>query len=220
MKVFKNVWSFYKKTNATIVVQNLLTIQVENGQFDANPALSARMLVDQVWNKSPHLFDGRFGQRPHKISIAAAAFSNAIQDRKLGKLSGNSFAICLGKILDNVAVNGKLYPLNALDMELLDTASRVYAKVTGETLASPLAQEIDSLIEKADGSWEAWFTEYKRSAGEHNSGLALNENMNGLSLIDLMEDEPLRRAYRDGMNPTSLGKEFAEGFDPTKMGIA
>jgi hypothetical protein len=220
MKLFQNVTSFYKKTNATIVVQNLLTIQVENGQFDADPALSARILVDQVWNKSPHLFDGRFGQRPHKISIAAAAFSNAIQDQEVGKLDRNSFAICLGKVLDNVAANGKLYPLNNLDMEHLDSASRVYATVTEEILASPLAQEIDSLIEKVGGSWDAWFSEYKRSAGEHNSGLAPNEDMDGLSLIDLMEDEPMRRAHRDGMNPTSLGKELAENFDPTKMGIA
>ena len=129
MKLFQNITSFYKKTNATIVVQNLLTIQVENGQFDADPALSARILVDQVWNKSPHLFDGRFGQRPHKISIAAAAFSNAIQDQEVGRLNKNSFAICLGKVLDNVAVNGKLYPLNNLDMEHLDAASRIYASV-------------------------------------------------------------------------------------------
>ncbi|MDG1085728.1 MAG: hypothetical protein P8P35_16770 [Planktotalea sp.] len=219
MKLFQNITSFYKKTNATIVVQNLLTIQVENGQFDADPALSARILVDQVWNKSPHLFDGRFGQRPHKISIAAAAFSNAIQDQEVGRLNKSSFAICLGKVLDNVAVNGKLYPLNNLDMEHLDTASRIYASVTEEILASPLAQEIDSLMEKADGSWDAWFSEYKRSAGEHNSGLA-PMNGGGVSLIDLMDEEPMRRAHRDGINPTSLGKELAENFDPTKMDVA
>lgn len=216
MQLFKGIKSFYKRSEASIVVQNLLEIQAKELNFSADPAMSARLLVENVWNQSPHLFDGRFGQRPHKISVAAVAFSNAIEVQGIDNPSHPLVASLL-KVLNNVANKGHLYPLNSLDREHLESASRAYDSLMS---ASPLAQEVESFMTRSNVKWDIWYSEYKRSAGEYKIDLAPKDNLNGLSLIDLMEDEPLRKAHQDGMDPTSLGKQFAENFDVTKMDMS
>jgi|TARA_R110002072_G_scaffold300463_1_gene478019 hypothetical protein len=217
MRLFGGIKDTYKKSEAAVVVQNLLEMQQKNGLFDSDPASSATSLVDAAWTKNPHLFDGRFGQRPHKISLAASAFSNAIEVLEVGNPNSNCFTMCLGNILNEVSVNGKLYPLNNLDMDLLDTAAKVFTKVSEEFAASPLGQEINDLLSQGEDGWDEWFAKYKAAAGVHNPALAPNEK--GLSLIDFMEDEPTKRAYHDGVDPEQLGKLFAEQFDITKMGF-
>jgi len=146
MRLLGGIKDTYKKSEAAVVVQNLLEMQKKSGLFDSGPASSATSLVDAVWTKNPHLFDGRFGQRPHKISLAASAFSNAIDVLEVGNPNSNSFAMCLGNILNELSVNGKLYPLNNLDIDLLDTASKTFTRISEEFAASPLGQEIDNLM--------------------------------------------------------------------------
>ncbi len=125
--------------------------------------------------------------------------------------------MCLGNILNEVSVNGKLYPLNNLDMDLLDTASKTFTRISEEFAASPLGQEIDNLMNQNEDGWDEWFDRYKVAAGKQNPVLAPDEK--GFSLIDIMDDEPTKRAFRDGVNPENLGKMFAEQFDITKMGF-
>ena len=67
------------------------------------------------------------------------------------------------------------------------------------------------------GQNQAFGHRYKVAAGKQNPVLAPDEN--GFSLIDIMDDEPTKRAFRDGVNPENLGKMFAEQFDITKMGF-
>jgi hypothetical protein len=37
--------------------------------------------------------------------------------------------------------------------------------------------------------------------------------------LDFMDDEQLRRAFRDRVDPEGLGQAFAENFDPAKWGL-
>lgn len=217
MRLFRGIKDTFRKSEAAVIVQNLLEMQQRSGLFDHDPASSATRIVDAVWKKSPHLFDGRFGQRPHKISIAASALSNAVDVLEVGNPKSNCFAMCLGNILNEVSVNGKLYPFSNLDMELLDTAARSFERFAEEFAASPLGQEIDKLMNQDEDSWNEWFDRYKVAAGKQNPALAPDEK--GFSLIDFMDDEPTKRAFRDGVNPEKLGKMFAEQFDFTKMGF-
>ena len=146
MQLFGGIKNIYKKSEAAVVVQNLLEMQQKSDLFENDPASSAISLVDAVWTKNPHLFDGRFGQRPHKISVAASAFANAIDVLQVGNPNRNCFTLCSGNILNEVSVNGKLYPLSNLDMELLDSAAKTFTRVWEEFAASPLVQEINSLL--------------------------------------------------------------------------
>lgn len=217
MRLFGGVKDTYKKSEGAVVVQNLLEMQKRGGLFDSDPASTATSLVDAVWAKNPHLFDGRFGQRPHKISLAASAFSNAIEDFEHGNMNSHCFAMCLGNILNEVSVNGKLYPLNSLDTDLLDTAAQTFTQFSEKFATSPLGHKIDDFLGQGEDQWGEWFAKYKAAAGVYNPALALNKE--GRSLIDFMDDEPAKRAYRDGVDPEQLGKVFAEQFDITKMGI-
>lgn len=218
MGLFKGIKNNYKKSEAAVVVQNLLEIQSKNGMFDLDPAATATRLVELVWTSSPHLFDGRFGQRPHKLSVAAAAFANGIDVLDANSLNRHIFALCLGTILNELEVNGKLYPFSSLDRELLGAASQILVEFSDVIARSPLGQEVSELITNHEhDTWEQWYDVYKKEAGKQNPGLEPDEN--GMSLIDFMEDEPLRRAFRDGMDPRSLGRQFADQFDITKMGM-
>lgn len=125
--------------------------------------------------------------------------------------------MCLGNILNEVSVNGKLYPLSNLDMGLLDAAAKIFIRISEEVAASPLGQEINNLMNQNEDGWDEWFDRYKVAAGKQNPVLAPDEN--GFSLIDIMDDEPTKRAFRDGVNPENLGKMFAKQFDIAKMGF-
>jgi hypothetical protein len=64
-------------------------------------------------------------------------------------------------------------------------------------------------------TFDTWLIMFKSSCGEYNSQLTVDQS--GASLIDFMEDEPLRRAFHDGVAPEIVAKEFAAQFDITKF---
>ena len=65
-------------------------------------------------------------------------------------------------------------------------------------------------------SWEQWYDMFKTESAKINPQLAIDEE--GLSLVDMMDDEPLKNAYRDHQNPLVIAKEFAENFDVASFG--
>lgn len=217
MRFFRSITNALKKSEATIVVQNLLELQVRNGLYDFDPATSAKHLVDAVWKKTPHMFDGRFGQRPHKLSIAGAAFSNAVDALHSRNPNTAPFLICLGKILHEFSVNGNLYPFNNLDFDMLKLSLLIYEKASKVLSESSFGKEIDQLLGHHYDDWDTWFSDYKDEAGKYN--LVLAADIKGFSLIDLMDHEPLRRAFGAKIEPRGLGMEFAKEFDIFKMGV-
>lgn len=68
----------------------------------------------------------------------------------------------------------------------------------------------------AYSSFEAWLLAFKKAAARHNHQLALDHA--NKSMIDFMDHEPLKRAYRDGVSPDDLGKQFAEQYDFSSFG--
>lgn len=147
--MFKGIKDTWKKSEAAVIVQNLLQMQYDAGRFGDDPASSANTLIASLWDKTPHRFDGRFGQRPHKLSVAAAAFANAI--RVLGHRNENSmiFSICLGNILNEVNANGSLYPLSRLDDEILTESAIVLQAVADEFSQDPLFDKIASMLDES-----------------------------------------------------------------------
>lgn len=76
MGLFSGVKDTYKKSEAAVVVQNLIEENVRDGWMESNnPAQLANILVGRAWDAMPDVFSGKFGQRPHKISVAAIALS-------------------------------------------------------------------------------------------------------------------------------------------------
>lgn len=150
MGFFKAVKDNFKKSQAAVVVQNLLEIQKKSILFDDDPAKTANKLIGTAWDEYPYYFDGRFGQRPHKVSVAAFAFSNEIS--KLGFMAHNksTYVICLGNILSEIEVNGRLYPFNSLDQELFEEATRTMIVAMQEFEESGIAGEVDSILNRSE----------------------------------------------------------------------
>ena len=65
-------------------------------------------------------------------------------------------------------------------------------------------------------SFNSWLTEFKLGCQEVNPGLSIDEN--GKSLVDFMDQTPLQRAHKDGVEAKELGREFGATFDPEKFG--
>ena len=68
----------------------------------------------------------------------------------------------------------------------------------------------------AYGTFEAWLQEFKRVCAEVRPGLAVDKD--GGSLIDFMDHEPLRRAFRDRVAPETVARPFAAQFDINSFG--
>lgn len=192
------------------MVQNLLEHQAKVGVFDLNPASIATKLVAAAWEVKPAVFDGRFGQRPHKLTVAAFALANGIHLFEDDDPNRIAIMLSLHNIMAELAVNGSLYPLNNLDYFLL------------KTVVSAFAEPIDTDFNenqtncKKYRTFEEWYDAYKRAAAEVNPQLMVDEN--NKSLLDFMEDEPLRRAFRDGLEPEPLAHDFGRAFDISTFG--
>jgi hypothetical protein len=208
MGFFKGIKDNYKKSEAAVVIQNLLEEASRMDMFPGNAAKTANLLVGGAWDELGEVLDGRRGLRPHKIAVAAISIARAIELEDANKAfsPSHTLAFCLSKILAEVGQNGVLYPLNPLDMKLLNMAGETFSQFASATESSPIGQEVSDLMGRNTVTWEEWYEVYKAEAVAANPAL---QHENGLCILDFLEDEPLRRAHRDGLDPKRLGREHA-----------
>ena len=122
----------FKKTEAAVVVQNLLEHQASVGLFDLEPARFANQLVQRAWDAKPDVFSGNFGQRPHKISAAAFALALGYKSMSEADLNRSALIISLGIILSDLQKNARLYPFNGVDEVLFEQSFAVYQEAAEE----------------------------------------------------------------------------------------
>lgn len=205
MGIFKSIKDNYKKSEAAILVQNLLEEASRAFMFQGDAATVANMVVGQAWEEFASLLDGRNGFRPHKLSVAAISLARAIDlddaDQMLSQ--SHTFAFCLGKIIGEVEQNGGRYPLTALDMALLEKASTRFGEFAEATIKSDVGVEVAELLDEQVLTWDEWYRIYK---AEVAAALPSFQNEDGVSIIDLLDVEPLQRAHRDRVDPTRLAR--------------
>jgi hypothetical protein len=120
---------------------------------------------------------------------------------------------------------------NETDHPLVKVATRMAiasgkAKDSREEICSlmyvaSLFKEVDrlrenSILPASEASFpypdfESWYRTYKAAVGEEKPTIE--------PMLDWMDNEPLRRAFRDRVDPKWLGKQFAENFDPSQWGL-
>lgn len=121
MGFINNIKNGWRDGKAAFIIQNYLEYYSSNCIFsNANPATVATQLVSDVCNAQPNLFDGSFGQRAHKITVAAAALSLATKD--VNDPNRMAYIYSLHSLMSEVEVNGRLYPLNSLDTQVLESS--------------------------------------------------------------------------------------------------
>ncbi len=132
MGIFGGIKNTYKKSEAAAVVQNLLEHQASVGLFSLDPAKLATKLTGAVWDSKPDVFNGKFGQRPHKITVAASALASGIGLFDVSDLNRNALVLSLGNLLSELETNGRLYPLNSLDHQLLEASISTFTEIVEE----------------------------------------------------------------------------------------
>ena len=212
----------FKKSEAAVVVQKLLEIQAIAGLFDKDCAAYAQVLVDAAWSEKPTVFDGSFGQRPFKLSVAATALANGLSHLK-GNTSQvrsdsstrDALVLSLGNIFLEVETNGNLYPLNSLDHQLLEDAKTVYIEVSEEMTSSSDAREVTEAIaitmqnERASESiqdTEIDFQEYKNRYLEEVKRQDPDSIVKGVHWLEFADEEGTKRAFNDDVDPKKLAE--------------
>lgn len=227
MGLFSGIINNWKKSEAAAIIQNLLEISQKNMGafgFSPDPAQTATSLIQSAWEAMPHVFSGEFGQRPHKLATAAIALAYGIQ-HTTDEDNRAHFLIALGSILNEVEANGSFYPFNSIDERLLVNASRLFTEKANAPHPYddlPGNKDNDEIQKQWTGSrsdfpyetFGDWYFVYRESASKTNKALCA---VDGLYLLDMVEKEPLYKAFNDLIDPVSLGQAFGRSFDPLNM---
>lgn len=219
---FNGLINTYKKSEAAVVVQKLLEIQANAGLFDKDCSAYAQVLVDATWSEKPTIFNGGFGQRPFKISVAATALANGLSHlmSKGPQVGGDTstrdaLVLSLGNIFLEVETNGRLYPLNSLDHQLLEAAMTVYVEASEELANSSGAKEVieavssakqDVIAHDTTQSKEIGFEEYKQRYLEEIKRQDPDSVVKGMHWLEFADEEGTKRAYSDGVDPKKLAE--------------
>jgi hypothetical protein len=203
MWLLSGIKNTYKKSEAAAVVQTLLKYQSDIGTLNLDSVRLANKLVGLVWDSKPDIFNGKFGQRPHKITVAAFALANGIDLVARDKQNQNALAIALSTILSEVETNGRLYPFNSLDYQLLETSMAIFLEFSKELEESPLGKEINMLMNTASERTDK-LAECRKAAEQGNVtaqcdlGLAFSKGLYGIAKDEAKAVMWYRKAAEQG----------------------
>jgi hypothetical protein len=234
--MFNNIKDTYKKSEASVVIQNLLKTQIDAGIFKLQSLSAddlAAILVLQGWDVNPELLGGRFGTRPHKLLVAIFAVAVVIVASETGSSSRPKWTIerspefqhaCInifGTLMNEIEKNGRIYNFNETDAAVLEISKKAASPILDKFFDEKGDDDWDDPSIKYtedEYTWDEWYEAFVISACSVNrTGLKRGEN--GSSLIDYLEHEPLKRAHRDGICPVDHGTYFAKQFDVSKLKI-
>ena len=146
MSLFKGIKDNWKKAEAAAIIQTLLEGQARVGTFSGDPATAANTLVKKAWAVNPEILDGRYGQRPHKASLAATALAMAVDGLSRDSKFHGSLITALAQILLDLEEKGFLLPLSQLDQKLLATAQDILIRESELVGFSELDQELSGAL--------------------------------------------------------------------------
>lgn len=140
--MFSALYSRLKKSQAAVVIENVLTDVVKIRLEQTTPAIMANYLIQRVWESKPDIFDGKFGKRPHKITVAACALASGLECFDSSSTNRNALTLALGVVMNELNVNGGLYEVSTVDKTLIDFAANIFIEETDRLADSPLAQSL------------------------------------------------------------------------------
>lgn len=135
--MFKAIKDIYCKSKAAAILGNLFQEQVEAGLFpNCDTQELGRHCVDGGWKVKPDMLSGRFGTRPHDISVSTFSLATAIVDSHLNvnrdAVTVDQFIFAFTRIANEAQINGNLYHLTETDRVVLDMAVGSVAVVVEE----------------------------------------------------------------------------------------
>lgn len=122
----KNNW---KKSEAAVIVQQLLERKEAVGLFTGDSATTANSIVAIGWEQMPDVFSGKFGKRPHKISVAAFCLGYFTQVYDSDERNGMILAVCFMELMEEIQRHWKLYGLTETDEFVLQQPIEFYSSI-------------------------------------------------------------------------------------------
>ncbi len=114
-----------------------------------NLAEVANELVDNLWATDPDTYGGRYGQRPHKLTIVASALALAVSKSTGEDYTRYFYAHAFTSVVSVYIEMKELYPLSDLDHLLMEDVMDVYRQFDHELQdlkQAPLSHEFKDNI--------------------------------------------------------------------------
>lgn len=125
MSLFSFFSNLLAKAKASIIVENLLIIQNERFNFDDNISKTSQELINQVFESMPDVYEGKFGVRPHKITIAIAALAEGLNKINVENKLFTPYLLSLATALNEVEINSGFYSFTNIDYTLINTSVKI-----------------------------------------------------------------------------------------------
>ncbi len=124
------VVNIYTKSTASAIVQSLLEHQKF---FEGDPHGEAIKYIDEAWEEKPDIFNGKFGQRPHRLATAIYTLALALQRLEREKDNNAEWVlIALGNALSEIEANGSLYLFKNIDRAIIENSIEIFSSIAGE----------------------------------------------------------------------------------------
>lgn len=160
-------------------------------------------LVENLWNGSSSYLNGSIHKRPARIVFSIAALSNGLECLTKDDIQNQkAFLVLLRDLFAEVDVNRGQYGLKAVDVELLEVASKIYIGFSQNLSNEEIMGEQINL--ESYQTWEEWYAVFQAEAAFHF------EQLGKFNCLEYMDKSPLQRAYEDNVDPKPLAKVFAE----------
>ncbi len=129
MGFFSGIKNNIRKSEAAVLIQNLLENQAALGFFpktDPTPAEMANKLIQVVWDNNSGI--AQSNPLPHKMALAAVGLSSGViaMDKAGNREILLALNFSLGQILLELNASGHRMKLHAIDIHLIDKAQGVY----------------------------------------------------------------------------------------------
>ncbi len=152
MGLFSGIKNTYKKSEAAVVVQNVLEDAKRIGVFDSDPAKVANKMIEAAWSSRPDVFDGSYGVRPHKVAVAAFSFAYAIANAPKPGVLRSTLFYPFSKLMIEIERNADFFPFNNIDNKLLSTAVSIHRDLIKEMESDPsgeLTNQLEGILSKS-----------------------------------------------------------------------
>ncbi|MEM0516052.1 hypothetical protein WCN91_11610 [Pseudoalteromonas sp. YIC-827] len=206
MGIFSKFKDNYEK-NFVIEILNDQFERIESlGLLTFNHKKLSVELVENLWGESTSYLNGSIHKRPARIVFSIAALSNGLECLAKDDIQNQkAFLVLLRDLFAEVDVNRNLYELKAVDVELLEIASKIYVEFSQDLPNEENASEQVNL--KNYQTWDEWYAVFQAEAAFHF------DKLGKFNCLEYMDKSPLQRAYQENVDPRPLAKVFAEETD-------
>ena len=203
MGIFSKFKDNYEK-NIVIAILNDQFKQIESlGLLTFNHKKLSIELVENLWSENASYLNGSMHKRPARIVFSIAALSNGLECLAEDDVQNQmAFLVLLRKLFDEVDANRNQYGFKAVDVELLEIASKIYVGFSQNLSNEEIMGEQINL--ESYQTWEEWYAVFQAEAAFHF------EQLGKFNCLEHMDKSPLQRAYEDNVDPKPLAKVFAE----------